>query len=527
LSVQSATQTLTRTIHVAEGVYAPGHLGELTRVIPFELVDAVLAETGRVQRRLRQLPSRVGVYLVLAMGVFTQVGLGTVWRKLVAALDGIALPTPSEKALRDLRARVGPAPLKGLFEVVAGPLAQPHTPGVSYRRWRTVAFDGCASLRVPDRVGLTGWLDKIRTGWGMPGYPTIMLMCLVETGTRGLLGAAFGPRRAGERAYARKLLDLLSPDMLVLCDRGFDGDKLLNAMAGTGAQVLARVRNTRRPPVDIPLPDGSYLARVEGRLWRVIQADIRLTGHDGTQLGDTYTLLCTLTDHRRDPATELVKLYHERWEIESAYYALRHTICHGRVLRSTTRTGIEQELWALLCVYQALRILMVEATETVPGSDPDRASFSTALHTAQTTITNAEHITDHTHQPGPIGRAVLAHQLPPRRARYSTRKVKSPISRYHTSKHIPPINTTITNVDITIHQPATPPATPPTTGNPLPAVLHLLRSTPGQPWHARDIAHALSRCLTSLNSFRVQLSQWAHKGLIHKTGPATYTTPPP
>ena len=36
------------------------------------------------------------------------------------------------------------------FEVLAGPLAQPSTPGVRYRRWRTVAFDGCASLKVPD-----------------------------------------------------------------------------------------------------------------------------------------------------------------------------------------------------------------------------------------------------------------------------------------------------------------------------------------------------------------------------------------
>jgi hypothetical protein len=40
--------------------------------------------------------------------------------------------------LRDLRRQLGPAPLKAVFEVVAGPLAQPRTPGVCYRRWRTV-----------------------------------------------------------------------------------------------------------------------------------------------------------------------------------------------------------------------------------------------------------------------------------------------------------------------------------------------------------------------------------------------------
>ena len=42
-------------------MFAPGHLGELTQQVPFELADAVLAETGAVQQRLRDLPSRVGV----------------------------------------------------------------------------------------------------------------------------------------------------------------------------------------------------------------------------------------------------------------------------------------------------------------------------------------------------------------------------------------------------------------------------------------------------------------------------------
>ncbi|MFD5572325.1 transposase domain-containing protein [Streptomyces cadmiisoli] len=40
---------------MAAGRFAPGHLGELTGVVPFELVDAVLAETRTVQRRLRDL----------------------------------------------------------------------------------------------------------------------------------------------------------------------------------------------------------------------------------------------------------------------------------------------------------------------------------------------------------------------------------------------------------------------------------------------------------------------------------------
>lgn len=52
-------------------------------------------------------------------------------------------------------------------------------------------------------------------------------------------------------------------------------------------------------------------------------------------------------------------------------------------------------------------------------------------------------------------------------------------------------------------------------------MLAILRSRPDETWHARDVARALS--ITNINSFRVQMSQWAHRGLIHKTAPATYT----
>ena len=70
-------------------------------------------------------------------------------RKLTAGLAGLDLPRPSEKAPQDQRRRLGPAPLKALFEVVARPLARPHTPGLRFAGLRTVAFDGLNSLKVP------------------------------------------------------------------------------------------------------------------------------------------------------------------------------------------------------------------------------------------------------------------------------------------------------------------------------------------------------------------------------------------
>ena len=105
-------------------VFAPGHLGELTWQVPVELVDAVLAETKITQRRLRDLPSRVGVYFVLACCLFPALGCRKVWAKLTATLRG--RKAPSEKAFRDLRRRIGAAPMRALFEVLAGLVAVPQ-----------------------------------------------------------------------------------------------------------------------------------------------------------------------------------------------------------------------------------------------------------------------------------------------------------------------------------------------------------------------------------------------------------------
>ncbi|MFE1900602.1 IS4 family transposase [Streptomyces yangpuensis] len=544
----------------AEGdLFAPGHLGELTQVIPVELVDAVLAETGRTECRLRILPSRVGVYFVLALGLFGHIGAGLVWQKLTHGLSGLVVPVPSEKALRDLRRRIGAAPLKTLFETLAVPLAQPSTPGTRYRRWRTVAFDGCGSLKAPDHERNRNWLGKLRSQVGLAGYPTLMLMALVETGTRGVLGAVFGSPQTSETAYAARLVHLLDRDMLLLADRGFDSNYFLEAVAATGSQFLTRCRSYRRPPVLAVLSDGSYLTQISGLRLRVIEADVRACGSDGSITADRYRLITTLTDHRTDPATSLIRFYHERWEIESAFLSLRHTLLRGRVLRSKDPCGIEQEVWALLTLYQAIRHTMVTAVEAVSGADPDRASFTVALEASRDTVITATGVLgpgakDQVDLVGRIGRAVLADFLPGRRARFSARVVKAGTSRYgawnrRPDDHRPLTSTTIATVEVTVHEPPSAPATSPSAralgrrpaepgspdeaGHPVNAgtrwqiVKAILQQAPEHARRAEDLAAVLGITgKKKRHSFYVQMSTWASRGRLIKIVPGTYRIAP-
>jgi hypothetical protein len=535
LRTQSATTTITRAVTVAAGVFAPGHLGELTQYLPFELVDDILAQTRTVQRRLRDLPSRVGVYFLLALGMYPGLGYARVWDKLTAGLAGLDVPSPSEKALRDLRRRLGPAPLKALFEVVAGPLAQPGTPGVRFGGLRTVAFDGCNSVKVPDTNRNRWWLGRIRYRMGFAGYPTLRLMALAETGTRGLLGAALGSAADRDEAtVARRLLPLLRPGMLILLDRAFDANAFLGEVAATGALLLARAKSTRHPLVLAHLPDGSYLSQLGGLQVRIIEASVTVTGADGSRVRDAYRLITTLMDHRRFPAPAVVRLYHERWEIESAYFALRHTLLEGHVLRSGDRPGLEQETWALLTLYQLLRMTMVDAVETCPGTDPDRASFTTALEAAKDQLTAAAGVCPDgpADLPGAIGRAVLATLLPARRLRFSARKVKCATSRYLNRDDGRPAHpAAITAIDIAI---CTPPVDlkpgrtrrdrgmPPRLPRPATRrerITAIITSQPPRDWSGHELAVLLH---VKPRNMLTQLGEWARLGFFTRTGSGTY-----
>ncbi|MFD4144717.1 IS4 family transposase, partial [Streptomyces sp. NPDC058572] len=394
------------------------------------MVDEVLAETGAVQQRLRKLPARVVVYLLLAAALFEECGYPAVWRKLTSALDSIPIEKITGAALWDARTRLGVRPMRALFDLLRGPASTIRTRGARFKGLLTVAIDG-TFLDVPDSPLHRARLGKGSNQYATSGYPQICLTALVACGTRAIIDAAFGPRSHGETVYGKRLMRSLHQGMLVLLDRGFSGNPFLTAVAGTEAAFLARISAARKPPVLTRYGDGSFLSRFGTVTVRIIECEITITTSAGRHTG-LYRLATNLLDHHRYPAFDLVKLYHERWEVESAYFEIKKTMLGRRVLRSRTWVGIAQEVYALLSVYQVLRIAITDATGTVSHADPDRASFSIALQTARDQVIQAANVTAGTvvDLAGTIGRAVLDHLMPTRRLRISPRAVKRPLSRY-------------------------------------------------------------------------------------------------
>jgi hypothetical protein len=189
-----------------------------------------------------------------------------------------------------------------------------------------------------------------------------------------------------EIALSRTVLARLERGMLCLADRNFFGFPLWAQAAATNAELLWRVKKNMRLVCEKRLPDGSYLSRIfaSERDWRhktngatVRVIDYRLDGVADAE--PVYRLVTTILDHEKAPAIELAALYHERWEIETAFDELKTHLRGARiVLRSKTPDLVRQEFYGLLMAHFAVRGLMHDAALKA-DEDPDQLSFLHAI----------------------------------------------------------------------------------------------------------------------------------------------------
>lgn len=223
---------------------------------------------------------------------------------------------------------------------------------------------------------------------------------MAECGTRALIDAAFAGYHTSEQDLARALAPSMTGDMLVLADRNFPGGPVWTAATAGGAQLLWRIKtNQFALPVEQALPDGTYLSsftsgkgttRIRVRM-RVIHYTVTTTDiRTGEHSSEEFCLATTLLDPESAPAEELAELYHQRWQIETLFDAVKTGQRGGaeKILRSHHPDGVRQEVWAMLCVYQALRGLMADAAHAT-DTPPSRISFTRALQAARRSVTPA------------------------------------------------------------------------------------------------------------------------------------------
>jgi len=284
-----------------------------------------------------------------------------------------------------------------LFARTAVAAGTAETPGVFYAGLRVATVDGF-TLDLPDTGENGEFFGRGGNGSGEKNpYPQLRALAVAESGTRVLLAATHGPCGTGQQRLAEDLLAAMGPGMLVLADSNFASWKLWRAAAGTGAALCWRMSASFTLPMLEVLPDGIYLSQLKPprkkdgppiRV-RVIEYSVITTDDNGEETSELFASATTLLDVNAHPAIDLAQLYHARWQAETGIGDLKIAIRGGPevVLRSKTPAGVEQEFWAMLCVYQAIRELITYAAPT--GLDPGRVSFTRALEAARDSVIRA------------------------------------------------------------------------------------------------------------------------------------------
>lgn len=371
------------------------NIGVLTTRFPLDQIRTVLKETERESQRERSLPAHVVMYYVIALALYRPQDTREVLRVLQEGLKAILGPehevkTAGKPAISQARSRLGMEPLKRLYETVVKPVATPETQGAFYHEWRVVALDGF-TLEVPDTEANRGAFARPESpSGGESAYPRLRGVGLVEVGTHVLFGAALGSYATGEVTLAKQVVPHLRPGMLCLADRYFPGYVLWQQAIDTGAELVWRVRENIRLPVEERLPDGSYLSRIYSK-WNHGRPQgegipVRVVEYEVLGKEESIRLVTSILDWKAAPADELAALYRERWEFETALDEFKTHLRGARtVLRSQTPELVKQEVYGILLAHFALRGLMHEAALR-GGRDPDRVSFTHTVNVVRRTL---------------------------------------------------------------------------------------------------------------------------------------------
>jgi hypothetical protein len=410
---------------------------------PGWIADA-LAVTGTATIRRRKLPAESVVWLVIGMALLRDRSIREVVRHLDLVLPTRAGRRPvSGAAIAQARARLGPEPLAALFTQTAnvwGPAA------ADAERWHGLAVFGVdgTTLRVPDTAENEDAFGRAATRWDSTGgYPVLRLVALMVLRRHLLTGLSLGALAESEVALAEPLWAQLPEASLVLVDRGLASYALFHRLAasdrprhwltrakhgatapqgrvvrrlGRGDQLVAFTpsHEVRRRHPDLP-------AEVEVRAIRYQKRGFR-----------AGTLLTSLLDPVAYPATDIIALYHERWELESSFDEVKtHTLERAEALRSKTPARIRQEVWGLALAYNLVRLAIARVALRAHVA-PTRISFRHALQ-----FIRVFWVTAWMASPGVLPRRLEAlHDelallvLPERRPRQYPRAVKIKMSNY-------------------------------------------------------------------------------------------------
>lgn len=349
-------------------------------------IAMAIDDSGTWTVRNRRLPAEQVTWLVIGMGLFRDRPIEEIVDKLELARPGRGGAPMAPSSISEARARLGREPLDWLFGYSGQKWGTKSADDHRYRGLSVYGVDG-TSQRVADTEENRTYFGGTKGSRGPSAYPLVRIVALMALRSHVLVAARLGPYTKSESAYARELWDSVSDDSVTIVDRLFlaAGTLIPLSSKGKNRHWLTRAKKNTRYRVIKRLGRGDEIVEMDVSA-AARMADPSLPAHwqvrairyqrKGFQ---PQLLLTSLLDRATYPASEIVALYHERWELELGFDEIKTEMLEREEsLRSKMPAGVCQEAWGLLIAYNLVRLEMERVADEV-GVEPTRISFAASL----------------------------------------------------------------------------------------------------------------------------------------------------
>ena len=363
-----------------------GAFDRICRHLDRKWIEAALEATGTATVRKRRLPAEQVVWLVVGMALYRHRPIDELVERLDLVLPGAEPIVKS--AVSQARSRLGSEPMRWLFEKTSEKWGHESARRHPWRGLAVYGVDGTTG-RVPDSVENRAHFGgpSSSRGGGLSGYPMFRMVTLTALRSHLLAAARFGPYGLSEHLYAMELWEKVPDDSLCIVDKGFWDAGILVPLArgGSNRHWMIRAKSNTAWTTLEKLGRGEELVELEVS-WYSRQKDpslpmrfiARAIRYQRKGFRPQW-LLTSLVDREAFPASEIISLYHERWEMELGYDEVKTEMLERQeAIRSQTREGVAQELWGVGLAYNLVRLEMERIAEQVQ-LPPNRISFITAL----------------------------------------------------------------------------------------------------------------------------------------------------
>lgn len=385
--------SIVNSLEFLENSAAKFNVETFAAVVKPEWITEAASKAAKPTERDRKLPGVFVVWLSIALNVYRSLSIQNVLRRLGNGLATASIwkdgETPSSAATTEARDRLGFEAVKWLLRRFQDWLFTTYDEAMRWKGLLLLIIDG-STLKTPDS-------RANRKHFGLPGtsrggrsaFPQMRVLFLVSANLRFILRAWFAPYRQNEVGLAMQILNEIPKGSLLLLDRAYLAWWLLWNVQRDGSHFLVRVKRRIRRRRAYKIGSNDWIVRVKlppalRRMHPQLPATLEVRELATRIKNRWYHYFTSLVDPIKYPAADLVKLYHDRWEVETGldemktHQAELSTVNHPVMFRSREPQRVLQEAFALVIAYNVIRTIMAQAAAR-HHVEPLRIGFVDAL----------------------------------------------------------------------------------------------------------------------------------------------------